>query len=64
MAAVFNASGRSLSCAVKPPGGRTEFCFVFLFFFNEGECPADTKTFRKCVGSIMKLDQKSKVKKS
>ncbi len=30
--------------------------------FSEEECPVDTKFLRKCVDSIMKLDQKSKSK--
>ena len=38
----------------------------FLFFafclVSKGECPVDPKFLRKCVDSIMKLDQKSKVK--
>jgi hypothetical protein len=40
------------------------FVFGFLFLFYEGECPVVPKYLRKCVGSIMKLDQKSKLKKS
>ena len=34
---------------------------LLLSLFYVGECPVDAQILRKCVGSIMKLDQKSKV---
>ena len=38
------------------------FFLAFCFLFYVEECPVDPQFLRRCVGSIMKLDQKSKVK--
>ena len=64
MAAVFNASGHSLSCAIKPPGGRkpkgVNFFILPFVLFLRGSALLTLKR----LDSIMKLDQKSKKKKN
>ena len=53
--------GTAVEAARSSRGIFTSFFIVlFLLLFYEGECPVDAQFLRKCVDSIMKLDQKSK----
>ena len=52
--------GTAVEAARSSEGIFTSFLLLSLFYV--GECPVDAQFLRKRVGSIMKLDQKSKVK--
>ena len=56
-----HCSGTAVEAARSSEGIFTSILLLSLFYV--GECPVDAQFLRKRVGSIMKLDQKSKVKK-